>query len=72
VVVNGEDVYLVEKILDARMRHNKPNYLVKWVGYPPEQATWEPLEHVAETIALDEWELAHGPLRPSKRQKTAP
>jgi hypothetical protein len=38
--------YEVETILDKRILRNKPQYLVKWVGYPLHDATWEPLEHL--------------------------
>src|SRR4051794_14832228 len=69
VIVNGEAVYYVERILDARLRRNRPHYLVQWVGYPPDEATWEPLAHVQDTIALDEWEKAHGPLMTNKNKR---
>jgi transposase InsO family protein len=66
VVVDGEEKYFVDKIIDARMRYRRPMYLVQWVGYPVEEATWEPLENVEHTTALADWRLAHGPLRSSK------
>jgi Chromo (CHRromatin Organisation MOdifier) domain len=43
----------VETILDKRTLRNKPQYLVKWLGYPLHDATWEPvenLENAKETI----------------------
>jgi len=45
--------YEVEAILDKRMLRNKPQYLVKWLGYPLYDATWEPignLENAKEAI----------------------
>jgi transposase InsO family protein len=45
-LIDGEDEYEVEKILDKRRSNGRFEYLVKWVGYPYHQATWEPLEHL--------------------------
>ena len=30
-------------ILNKRIIRNKPQYLIKWTGYPLYDATWEPL-----------------------------
>jgi len=42
----GPDVYLVERVLDRRVRKVKRRsvveYLIKWQGYPLHEATWEP------------------------------
>ena len=41
------DVYVVEAILDERVRRGKLQYLVKWLGYDnPEDNTWEYAENV--------------------------
>ena len=48
---NGERLYFVEDIL--KMREGKA--LVKWLGYPPSQATWEPVPNVVHTPAFAEW-----------------
>ena len=45
--------YEVETILEKRTLRNRPQYLVKWLGYPLHDATWEPvenLENAKETI----------------------
>nr|CUU99783.1 hypothetical transcript [Hymenolepis microstoma] len=34
--------YEVEKILDMRHRNNGKEYLIKWLGYPDSDASWEP------------------------------
>jgi chromobox protein 5 len=34
--------FQVEKIVDSRIVKNKIQYLVKWVGYPESENTWEP------------------------------
>ena len=35
------DEYIVESILDMKMKHKKKFYLIKWKGYPLYDATWE-------------------------------
>jgi hypothetical protein len=47
-LVDGEEEYEVEKILDARPqgRGRKMHYLVKWKGYPTSDNSWEPEENV--------------------------
>lgn len=53
VIVNGEEEYLIEEILDVRKRYRQAQYLVRWTGYA--EATWEPYEHVKDTQALDKF-----------------
>jgi hypothetical protein len=43
-LVDGEDEYKVEAILDSWMRHNRLEYLVKWKGYNKSNNQWE--EHM--------------------------
>ncbi len=40
---SNQEEYEVETILDKRTLRNRPQYLVKWKGYPLHDATWEPL-----------------------------
>lgn len=39
-VVEGEERYVVEKILDHRVRWNREEYLVKWEGYSQADNMW--------------------------------
>jgi hypothetical protein len=61
VLVDGDDEYAVESIESARYkpRSNRLRFelLVKWKGY--ETLTWEPLETLEETAALDVFELRY-------------
>ena len=48
-----EPYYDVEKILRHRQTNNQTEYLIKWLGYPEEENTWEPRtnlnpKHVAQ------------------------
>jgi RNase H-like domain found in reverse transcriptase/Reverse transcriptase (RNA-dependent DNA polymerase)/Integrase zinc binding domain/Chromo (CHRromatin Organisation MOdifier) domain/Retroviral aspartyl protease/Integrase core domain len=42
VLEGGAEVYEVEAILAKRGRSRGAQYLVKWLGYPVYEATWEP------------------------------
>ena len=39
-----------------KMSMKGKHYLVKWLGYPENDNTWELYEHIAETQALHLWE----------------
>lgn len=41
-----ETEYDVERILSSERKGNKTYYLVKWLGFPEEESTWEPLENL--------------------------
>jgi len=53
--VEGE--YLVESIVGHRRRRGAHQVHVKWTGWA--QPTWEPLEHLSETAALELYEATH-------------
>jgi hypothetical protein len=40
-LIDGEEEYEVEAILDSRMRYNRLEYLVKWKGYNESHNQWE-------------------------------
>lgn len=45
---DGVEQYEVERILDVRGSGKKLQYLIEWVGYPPWEATWEPLSSIVD------------------------
>jgi hypothetical protein len=45
-VDDNEPHWEVESILKKRRRGRQVEYLVKWKDFPPEEATWEPLENM--------------------------
>ena len=54
VTVEDTLEYEVKEVLDSRVRNNKLEYLVDWVGYDPHERSWEPaayLDHAPEEIA---------------------
>lgn len=62
VLVEGREEYFVERILARRKsgRRHKSEYLVKWLGYPMHDCSWEPWELVHDVQAMDEFEALHG------------
>ena len=45
-----DDFFVIEEITEVKIEKEKKSYLVKWVGYPPSQSTWEPEEHIPAFI----------------------
>ena len=58
VVIDSQEEYEVEKILNSKLVRNKIKYLVRWKGYGPEENSWEPLDHL--THAEEEIAEFHG------------
>jgi hypothetical protein len=53
-LIDGEEEYIVEEILDSRMFRWRLQYLVKWDGYGVEGNTWEyseTVENAPEKVA---------------------
>jgi hypothetical protein len=55
---DGEEIYIVEKILDKKIVDGKTQYYLKWQGYGPEYDTWEPLENLDCEELVEEFEKA--------------
>jgi len=46
VIIEGEEEFKVEKILNKRMVRGKEKFLVRWKGYMVEEDTWESRENL--------------------------
>ena len=57
--------YQVEAILDSKIMRNRLFYLVDWLGYTPNDRTWEPTENVTNTPELVQESHHHYPEKPS-------
>lgn len=44
--------YQVEKILDKKITSSGVKYLIKWVGWPSEESTWEPLANLGNVMKM--------------------
>ncbi|CRG92938.1 Transposon Ty3-G Gag-Pol polyprotein [Talaromyces islandicus] len=53
VLVDGEPEYTIQEIVRDQKRGRGTEYLVRWKGWPNEEATWEPEDAVNQTEALD-------------------
>ena len=54
VAINSDGEYMIERILRHRHQGRGWRLLVKWLGWP--EPTWEPLQQLQETTALDAYE----------------
>ena len=62
--------YEVAAILDSKIVRNKLYYLVDWLGYSPNERTWEPIENVTNARALLEDFYRQYPEKPGPQSKT--
>jgi hypothetical protein len=52
-IVDGEEEYEVERVLEHKGNKRKRSYLIKWKNYPISEATWEPkknLKHAKDLV----------------------
>ena len=70
-LIDGEDEYEVEKIIDAKTRGRgcKMYYLVKWKGYPTSDNSWEPKENVRVKELIEEYYQRSGRTNKTKSTK---
>lgn len=51
----AEPAYIVEKILARKRVRQGYQYLVKWAGYPEDEATWEPRSSLKQLTAFQDF-----------------
>lgn len=49
IIVNGEEEYEADRILQKRICGRQTEYLIKWKVYPLYEATWESEKNIANT-----------------------
>lgn len=55
-------------MLTERRRYNQTSYLVSWVGYSKEEATWEPYQNVRKTKAFRDYLQAQKKSKPHAKE----
>jgi len=61
VIIEGEEEFEVEKILNKRTVREKEKFLVRWKDYMAGEDTWENRENLENTKELvEEFEREHG------------
>lgn len=64
-IIDDHVEYVVEAVINSRVTgrvgHQGMWYLVKWLGYPESENTWEPEEHLQPNAAeaIEDWHRAH-------------
>jgi len=53
---SGAALFEPESILACRGSGARKRWLVKWVGYPHEENTWEPIATIGDTAVFDDYE----------------
>src|SRR6266700_7938013 len=49
-LIDSEEEYVVEKVLNSRMFRRRLQYLIKWEDYGTEHNTWEYSENINNTL----------------------
>jgi transposase InsO family protein len=58
-IIDGEEEWVVEEILDSRMMNRKLRYLVKWKGFGAEHNSWEPWDNVHAPELVTDFHRRH-------------
>lgn len=55
---NG-DIYQVEKLLKQRMKNGEHQFLIKWLGFPHSQNSWEPASNILNKSVIKQFYDQH-------------
>ena len=58
-IVDGEEEWIVEEILDSKVMNRKLRYLVKWEGFGIEHNSWEPWDNIHAPELIAEFHRRH-------------
>ena len=61
LIIEGQEEFKIEKIINKRMIREKEKFLVRWKGYMAEEDTWKNRENLENTKELvEEFEEVQG------------
>jgi hypothetical protein len=63
IIIDGEQEFFIDKIMDQRRRRKITEYLIRWRGEGPEGDKWLPASELENCEALDVWQ-AHKKIKP--------
>ncbi|CAH8677446.1 unnamed protein product [Schistosoma rodhaini] len=68
------NIYLVDSIIDRRVRRGRVEYRVRWKGFPPEQDSWEPFTSLREPCLslIQDFHIRYRKLHRGKRRYSLP
>ena len=61
VTSDGQLENFIEHIIDEKKIGHSKKYLVRWLGYGPEDDEWLSKKELEDCEALDNWERNHPP-----------
>ena len=55
----NEDIYTVEKLLKQKWQNREHQFLIKWLGFPASQNSWEPATNIVDKRVIDKFYKQH-------------
>jgi hypothetical protein len=70
ILINKNNRFLIDRLLNERISKGKIEYLIKWIEYPDYNNIWEPLQNLDNCeIAIYDFRMRRASERSAKRVK---